>query len=121
MLSQKDSMTLNDQPFTTFSTSLTPRQQLWVNQKLERLKEKCPSQAAIKVRFEKRPASFIGEISIKSFSREFYSKKIAHDLFQVYLLLEADIEEQLLEWKRTRFIDKFAKNLQKSHLRSPII
>ena len=116
MLMKRDSQISNDPTVTYFSIELNQTQYQKIKKKVDLLKEKCPSQCSFKLEFEKRSSCYVGEITINSFSENFYSKKVAHNPYQTYLMLEEDIEQQLLEWKRRRFSANLEKSFNKKRL-----
>lgn len=99
---------------STFGTQLDANVNQRIKEKLELLREKCPSQCALTLIFDKREENYVGRLEVKSFSECFSSKKIAYDPYITYLLLEEDIESQLLEWKRKRFSKKLEDSLKRS-------
>ncbi len=86
-----------------FGIKMDITQETKIQQKLERLREKCPPHSSIQLQFEKRRSSVVGVLTIKTLSREFKSRKIGNIPILVFTLLEDDINNQLLDWKRTRF------------------
>lgn len=110
MLMKRDSQISNDPTVSFFGIELNQNQYQNIKKGVDQLKEKCPSHCSFKLEFEKRSSCYIGKINIKSLSENFYSKKIAHNPYQAYLMLEEDIEQQLLNWKRRRFSSKLEKS-----------
>lgn len=85
---------------------------LGIRRRLELLKNKCPPDAKINLEFEKRKSSVVGKLMITAPPLRYCSKKVAHNSHQTYLLLEEDIEEQLLKWRRYQFSQNLARSLQ---------
>lgn len=96
--------------FRDFGIELDQAQYQKIKEKIEILKDKCPAQCSFDLRFEKRKSCYVGELSIRSLSGNFYAKRIAYNPYQTYLMLEEAIEFQLLDWRRKRF----SANLEQS-------
>lgn len=120
MITNKRRQNFNDSMVSYLGIKLKQEQYRNLKKRVDLLKEKCPAQCSFNLKFQKRNSCFIGELIIKSFSENFYAKKIAHDPYQAYLMLEQDIEQQLMEWKKRRFnvyqvnsLDKLTSSLKK--------
>ena len=98
----------------SFGMSLAPSLELYIKRRLDELREKCPSTANLKLNLEKRKSCIEGSLKVNSFSKNFFSEKVANNPLQTYLLLEEDIEAQLLEWKRNRFSNFLFNQLTKT-------
>ena len=103
MLRKRDLAISYDHQKNYFGIPMKDSEYQQIQKKLNLLEERCPSQCFIKLNFERRESSVVGIISIRSISENFYSKKVSHSPYQTYGLLEEDIDQQLLEWKRRRF------------------
>ena len=103
MLKMRELKVSNDTVFNFVGLDLRREQRLKIKERLEVLREKSPANSHIRLFLEKRKDSYVGELSIKSVSKSIKSRKASHDPFQTLLLLEKEAEEQLLEWKLSRF------------------
>ena len=100
--------------YLEFGITLSPKQYQNIKRKLEILEKKCPANSKLDLSFEKREESYIARITINAFSESFHSKRIAHSPYQAYLLIEKDIEDQILDWKRRRFSAQLEKTINSS-------
>lgn len=100
-------------PLTSdFGIQLNQKQYHRIKSRLERLMDRCPVNSHIDLKFKKHETNYIGQISIRSYSKNFHAKKVSHTPYQTLLLLEEAIDEQLLKWKRERFSNSLASNLR---------
>ncbi|EQC47207.1 hypothetical protein [Bacteriovorax sp. Seq25_V] len=109
MLFERDLQISHEPNVNYFGIELSQTQYQQIRKRMDILKEKCPAHCSIALNFVKRKSRYIGEIMVKSLTETFYSRKIAHNPYHCYLHMEADIEEQLMDWKKRRF------NNQKNH------
>ncbi|WP_412463269.1 hypothetical protein [Halobacteriovorax sp. RT-2-6] len=98
--------------FSDFGIELTYKQHQKIKARLDRLMDRCPNHGHYQLEFKKHESNYIAQLSIKSYSKNFYAKKVAHTPYQAFLLLEEEIDEQLLKWKRERFSNSLASNLR---------
>jgi hypothetical protein len=118
MLRKRDLAISNEDQVTYFGIPMSLSEYQKIRRKLNLLEDRCPSQCSIKLSFEKRKSSYVGVLSIRSISENFYSRKIGHSPYQSYILLEEDIDQQLLEWKRRRFSSSVGKTINRVNLNS---
>ncbi|EPZ49639.1 hypothetical protein M902_0824 [Bacteriovorax sp. BAL6_X] len=112
MLKKTKSCSFSKTLFYDFGIELGPKQYQKIRSRLDGLMDRCPIHSHYKLTFKKHETNYIGQLSIKSFSKNFHAKKVAHTPLQVFLLLEEAIDEQLLKWKRDRFSNRLARNLR---------
>lgn len=98
--------------FSEFGIELAPKQYQKIKTRLDRLMDRCPIYSHYQLKFKKHKSNYIGQLSIKSYTKNFHAKKVAHTPFHAILLLEEAIDEQLLTWKRERFSKSLASNLR---------
>lgn len=113
MLMKSDSNLSND--LILGINDATPNYQL-IKSKFEILSEKSPAQSINRLEFKKEKNKYVGNISIKSYGMSFYSTKTASTPYEAYLLLEEEIEEKLIKWKRDRFSEKLEKVINNNFL-----
>lgn len=118
MLRKRDLAISNDHQENHFGISMKQSEYQQIKKKLNFLEDRCPSQCSIKLSFERRKSSVVGVLSIRSISESFYSRKARHSPYQSYALLEEDIDQQLLEWKRRRFSSSVEKTINRANLNS---
>ncbi|MFG1492770.1 hypothetical protein ACRXCV_05555 [Halobacteriovorax sp. GFR7] len=99
--------------FYDFGIELGPKQYQKIRSRLDGLMDRCPIHSHFKLTFKKHETNYIGQLSIKSFTKNFHAKKVAHTPLQAFLLLEEAIDEQLLKWKRDRFSNSLASSLRR--------
>ncbi|MEH0862391.1 MULTISPECIES: hypothetical protein [unclassified Halobacteriovorax] len=94
-----------------FGIELNQNQYQKIKQKLDRLMDRCPVSSSYKLDFKKHQTNYIGQLTIQSYGKKFYAKKVAHTPYLTFKLLEDEIDDQLLKWKRERFSNSLAQNL----------
>jgi len=94
-----------------FGISMKQLEHQKIKKRLSQLEDRCPSQCSIKLSFEKRRSSIVGKLSISSIPENFHSRKVGHSPYQIYDLLEGDIDQQLRQWKRRRFSSSLEKTI----------
>lgn len=118
MLRKRDLAISNENQVNHFGIPMNQPEYQQIKKRLSLLKDRCPLQCSIKLSFERRKSSVIGVLSIRSISENFYSRKVGHAPCQSYELLEEDIDQQLLEWKRRRFSSSVEKTINRVNLNS---
>lgn len=103
----------NDPIVNFFGIEIKQAQYQRIKLKLDLLKEKCPANSKITLNFKQKDSGYIGYLTVKSYTETFESQKISHNPYQTFLLLEEDIDQQLLEWKRVRFSKNLAQSLHR--------
>ncbi len=103
MLRQVNLTNLNETQEYHFGIPICEFEYQQIKKKLDLLKERCPSQCSLNLSFKGNDSSYEGEISVKTASEHFYSRKRNSNLYSCYMLLEEEIDQQLLKWKRSRF------------------
>lgn len=105
-----------NQKTNQFGILLTQKEEEFIKNRLELLKDICPSTSKLELIFKKKKTGIKGELKVSSYTDNFISNKKASSPTQTFLLLLEDIEEQLLDWKRKRFsqslFNHFAPNIQ---------
>jgi hypothetical protein len=118
MLGKRDLAISNEHQVNHFGISMQQSEYQQIKNKLSLLEDRCPSQCSIKLSFERHKSLVVGVLSIRSISESFYSRKAGHSPYQSYALLEKDIDQQLLEWKRRRFSSSVDKTINRVSLNS---
>ena len=118
MLRTRDLAISNEDQETYFGIPMSLSKYQKIRKKLNLLEDRCPSECSLNLSFERKESSYVGVLSIRSFSENFYSRKIGHCPYQSYTLLEEDIDQQLLEWKRRRFSTSVEKTINRVNLNS---
>ena len=118
MLRKRDLAISTEDQVTYFGISMSLSEYQQIKKKLNLLEDRCPSQCSIKLSFERSKSSIVGVLSIRSISESFYSKKKGYSPCQCYELLEKDIDQQLLEWKRRRFSSSVNTTINRVSLNS---
>ncbi len=103
MFRERDFINSPEKNVNAYGVTMDQRDYCKIKSKLNLLKDRAPAQCSFDLLFENSKSSIVGTISIRSISENFYSTKVGHSPFQVYELLEKEIDQQLLEWKKRRF------------------
>lgn len=108
---RKGDLAISHEPrVESFGISMKQSEYQEIIKNFNRLEERCPSQSFIKLHFEEQDSTVAGTLSVRSFSESFYSEMVGHNPYHCYKLLEEDIDQQLLEWKRRRFRSSIKKD-----------
>ena len=75
-----------------------------IRRKLEFLQEALPVHSNIELRYLNKGGRFRGSLNIRTLHQNFSASAFGYDPLIVFENLKRDIEEQLLTWKRNRFI-----------------
>ena len=85
---------------------LIPEQNSRIRARLESLEQRAPAISSINLKFTNEETQISGELTISGAGRKFYSKTKGQNPLEVYKALEQDVDKQLIQWKKTRFLDK---------------
>ena len=83
---------------------LTPEHYSQIKAHLSHLESRAPSSSIILAKFTSEETEIIGELTISGGGKHFQSLKAGLNPWELYLQLEEDIDNQLYEWKRSRFM-----------------
>lgn len=97
----KESFTIDE-----VGMKLIPEQNSRIKARLESLEQRAPAISSINLKFTNEETQIFGELTISGAGRKFYSKTKGQNPLEVYKSLEQDVDKQLMQWKKTRFLDK---------------
>ncbi|WP_372654226.1 hypothetical protein [Halobacteriovorax sp.] len=104
MLRERDIVISPGSHVNHFGISMTKDQYKKIQEGLDLLLERCPSNSSMELNFKfKENSSLLGTLSINSLTESFYSEKTEMTPLSCYKLLESDIDRQLVDWKSRRF------------------
>ncbi len=78
-----------------------------IREKLQSLELRAPAMSSIHLDFENMGETTKGTLSINGYGKTFKSTVTGENPLEIYCLLESNIDEQLLAWKKTRFVNKY--------------
>ena len=97
---------------------LIPEHDSRIRLRLQSLESRAPAMSSINLTFLTERNHIKGKLSINGANREFYSESTGDNPWEIYLSLEAEIDNQLLEWKRTRVLgERIDQNFLKNNQR----
>ena len=70
----------------------------------ERILTRAPSDATIRLHFEKTRHGILGQATVRSSAGQFEAIERAKDVSKVMVRLESNLKKQLKRWRRLRFI-----------------
>lgn len=82
---------------------LIPEQNSKIRAKLESLEQRAPVSSSINLKFTNEEKEIFGELTINGAGKEFYSGVRGKNPLKIYNLLEKEVDNQLIQWKKTRF------------------
>jgi hypothetical protein len=85
---------------------LIPEHQSKIWTRLQSLESRAPAISSTHLKFTNEGKQTKGELSIIGAGRKFRSEIRGENPWEVYKSLEKEIDKQLIQWKRTRFLDK---------------
>ncbi len=80
-----------------------------IRDKLQRLEARAPAYSTINLNFTNIGSYIQGNLDICSAGKKFYSTIQGKDPWEIYLKLESEIDQQLIQWKKNRFSKEFAE------------
>lgn len=78
-----------------------------IRRKLQSLELRAPAMSSVHLNFENMGNEIKGMLSINGFRKNFKSTVSGNDPLEIYSRLESNIDEQLLAWKKARFINQY--------------
>lgn len=107
----KESFTIHE-----VGLKLIPEQNSKIRAKLESLEQRAPAISSIKLKFTNEGKEIFGELTIAGVGRKFYSGVRGQNPLEIYYSLENEVDEQLSQWKKTRFLNKhFSPTIIEGH------
>ncbi len=95
----------------TSGFQLSSSEEMFIKKELELLKDQVPTGSFIKLKLDKTDQVLKGTLSIKNFTFHFHTNQKASNISKLIKLLRNQINEQILDWKRTRFSNSLLKHL----------
>ncbi len=86
-----------------FGVPMPKKARVTLSRKLEILREKLPINSSIDLLFFHEGSKLRGSLKIKTLNRTFSAISFGNHPLSIYKNLEEDINQQILDWKRTRF------------------
>lgn len=97
----KDNFTIHE-----VGLKLIPEQNSKIRVKLESLEQRAPAISSINLKFTNEGEEIFGELTITGVGRKFYSGVRGQNPLKLYCLLEKEVDDQLNQWKKTRFLNQ---------------
>ncbi|PIR35931.1 MAG: hypothetical protein COV37_05935 [Bdellovibrio sp. CG11_big_fil_rev_8_21_14_0_20_39_38] len=97
---------------------LTPEHQSKIRMRLQSLESRAPAISSIHLKFTNSTNLTHGELTIYGAGRRFFASINGENPWDIYKVLEREIDEQLIQWKKTRFRSNYNEiPLSKEHQR----
>ena len=84
---------------------LTPENKSKIRLRLDSLDSRAPSNSCTYLKFTNEKGKIKGELSITGAGKMFESELIGIDPWELYKSLEIEVDKQLSQWKKTRFLE----------------
>lgn len=84
---------------------LIPEHNSKIRDKLESLGQRAPAFSSINLKFTNEGEDILGELTIIGAEGKFYSELRGQNPLEIYYLLEREVNDQLIQWKKTRFLN----------------
>jgi hypothetical protein len=86
---------------------LIPEDQSRIRARLQSLESRAPAISSTQLKFVAEASEIKGELSIIGSDRIFHSEVTGRCPLEIYKYLEKEIDIQLIQWKKTRVLDKY--------------
>ncbi|MFT6068009.1 MAG: hypothetical protein ACJAT2_002207 [Bacteriovoracaceae bacterium] len=87
-----------------FGVPLPKKVRTSIRRKLEALQDTLPVNSNVELRYFNEGSKFRGSLKVRSLYQNFSSQSFSKDPLELFENLLSDIEEQVLNWKRNRFL-----------------
>ncbi len=86
---------------------LIPDHHSKIKYRLESLEARAPAVSTIHLKFTSEEDEIKGELKICGMGKHFQSTTKGENPWEIYKILEQEIDKQLMEWKKSRFLNKY--------------